>query len=236
VRLIAVSPEAFADAAVDALRRALAGTERPCVGLPTGATPIPLYRRMREVGFTFPSGCHAFALDEYLSPDAEHPRTNAAYFREHWPGVSAGVPRLTVPHCDASDPEAEIAAYCAEIAAAGGFDVVLLGIGANGHIAFNEPGSLRNSMCRVVTLADETRRAAAATWKQLPTEAYTVGVSEIMAARHVILLATGASKRRVLHSALTGPVTHDLPASFLQEHADLTVVCDTEAWIGAPIC
>lgn len=203
--------------------------EQLSIGLPTGATPIPVYRRLFETGFAFPPGCRAFAVDEYRWPDATHPGTNAMFFRRYWPSYP-GVPRVAVPRADAVDPDAEIDGYCAAIERSGGLDVVVLGIGANGHIAFNEPGSARDSSCRVIRLTERTRRAARGVWQQPPTEGLTIGIRQIMAAKQVILLATGASKRGALHAALTGPVTSDLPASFLQQHPSLTVVCDTEAW------
>ena len=230
MELIVVPSMAFAGAAVAALSGALARIERPCLGLPTGSTPVPLLEALSASRFRFPAGTRAFAVDEYCWPEMAHPGTNASFFRRYWRS-GEGVPEVMVPRGDAADPEAEIQAYCRMLSECGGLDVVLLGIGMNGHIAFNEPGSERDSICRVVPLAEQTRRSAAADWNgEPPTHGMTIGVREIMAARHVILLATGAAKRQVLRDALSGPVTSDLPASILQEHQALTVVCDSEAW------
>ena len=230
MELIAVRTEEFGQAALDALDRALVLAEHPCLGLPTGSTPVPLYRRLSETGFSFPAGTRAFALDEYVAPRADHPGTNVSFFRVYWPDAP-DVPPVAIPPADAPDPGAEIAAYCAQIEAAGGLDIAVLGIGPNGHIAFNEPGSGRDSGCRVVRLTEETREASATQWPEgVPEQGMTIGVREIMAARRVILLASGAAKRQVLTDALNGPVTGALPASYLQHHPALTVVCDTEAW------
>jgi glucosamine-6-phosphate deaminase len=228
MELIVVPSARFGGAALDALDRALAGIEHPCLGLPTGKTPVALYRRISACRFAFPSGTRAFAVDEYVWPDTAHPATNASFFRQHWRS-GGGVPDVGVPRADAIHPEAEIEAHCRSIAAAGGFDVVLLGIGRNGHIAFNEPGSTIDSTCRVVPLVETTRRDSDWSWPHTPQMGMTVGLREIMAARRVVLLATGASKRAVLHDALTGPITDEIPASLLQRHPGLIVVCDMEA-------
>lgn len=233
MELIVVRPEEFGEAAMNALDRALAATERPSLGIPTGSTPVPLYERLAEITYCFPPGSVCFALDEYVTARADATGTNAAFFRRHWP---AHLPTVTTPDAGAADPEAAIAAHCRAIAAHGGLEVVLLGIGRNGHIAFNEPGSERDAGCRVVTLAEETRRAAAADWPEgAPTRGMTIGVREIMAARRAILLVTGPAKAAALRAAITGPVTATLPASYLQEHRSLVIVCDTAAWSSAAL-
>jgi glucosamine-6-phosphate deaminase len=227
VELIVVPSEEFARAASGALDQALNQVGHPRLGLPTGSTPIPLYRWLGQTRFHMPPGARCFAVDEYVTPHIHAAGTNASFFHRHW---STHLPPVAMPCADAPDPEAEIAAYCRLIAAEGGLNIVLLGIGRNGHLAFNEPGSRPDSGCRVVPLREETRAAAAGGWpEEPPSLGVTVGMREILAARHVVLLATGVDKRRVLTDALHGPVTSDLPASFLQEHPALTVVCDNDA-------
>jgi glucosamine-6-phosphate deaminase len=235
MRIIKVTTETFGARAAEALARAMEGLDRPVLGLPTGRTPVPLYEYLDRQHFTFPAGTDAFALDEYCWPDATQPGTNASFFARYWPR-GQGVPWVQIPRADAPDPVAEIERYRAALEEWGGLDVALLGIGANGHIAFNEPGSGRDSTCRVVDLADETRRAALDIWPEPPSQGMTVGVREIMDARRVVLLATGAGKRDILHRALCGPVASDVPASFLQEHPRLVVVCDEAAGAGLPPC
>jgi len=228
MELIAVSSDQFPAAAQDTFARALATLERPVIAFPTGRTPLPLYQEMARTTFALPAGTRAFALDEYVTACADAPGSNVSFMRRSWP---AHLPPVALPRADAVDPAGEIAAYCRAIVDCGGLDVAVIGIGGNGHIAFNEPGSARDASCRVVALAEETRQAAAADWPDgAPTWGMTLGVREIMAARRVILLATGTTKAMVLRAALTGSVSAALPASYLQEHPSLIVVCDTAAW------
>lgn len=234
MELIKVEQEMFAEAAVQALRRAIGPAQSLCLGLASGTTVEPVYARLREDGFPFPPETRAFAVDEFVWPDAEHPGTNASFFRRHWP-TEAGLPPVTVPRANAHDPEAEIARHCRAIAEAGGLDVALLGIGVNGHIAFNEPGSRRGSTCRVVRLAPATRERLRPIWHTPPALAMTLGVRELRAARRVLLLASGVAKAPVLRRALLDDPTPEVPASFLQDHPQLTVVCDEAAGALLPI-
>lgn len=222
---LTIAPAAsFADAAVSAMRAALQGADRPRVGLPTGRTMIPFYARLREEGLTLPAGARAWAIDEYCWPDAGHPGTNAAFFRTHWPEVSVAVPRA-----DAADPDAEIARHCRSIDEAGGLGLVILGIGENGHIAFNEPGSAADAPCRALALTERTREQIVTDWPEPPTRGMTLGMCELLAARQIILLASGAGKRDILTAALRGEPSPAIPASLLGRHPNLTVVCDAEA-------
>jgi glucosamine-6-phosphate deaminase len=221
--LLAVAGDEFGAAALAVFRHALAGIEQPVIGLPTGRTPVALYQEMAREGFVFPEGSRLFAIDEYCSVQP-HPGTNTAFFQQYLP--SPPYPPIRVPAHDAANPEAEIAQLSAELAAAGGFDVAVLGIGMNGHIAFNEPGSSPQSPGRVVALAPATRSQVANEWHPAPTHGLTIGMAELLSARRVILLARGAAKADILAAALDGPVTSDVPASFLQNHRALTVVCD----------
>ena len=222
--LIVADAGEFGGAALAALCQAIAGLEAPVIGLPTGQTPVPLYREMALQSFVFPPRTQLFAIDEYCTNDSQ-PGTNAAFFRRHLP--TPGNPPTRTPRHDAANPDIEIAGFCREIAAAGGFDVAVLGIGMNGHIAFNEPGSGPTSACRVVTLSPETRVQVSREWDTAPTSGMTVGLAQILAARRLILLARGEAKSAILAAALEGPVSADVPASLLQNHPALTVVCDS---------
>jgi glucosamine-6-phosphate deaminase len=221
--LLAVPPEEFGVAAFAVLLHALARFEHPVIGLPTGRTPVALYEEMHRESFVFPEGSRLFAIDEYCWP-APHPGTNAAFFARYLPGVS-----IRVPQHNAQDPAAEIATFCHAVRDAGGLDIAIVGIGADGHIAFDEPGSTRDSPCRVVELTEATRAQVTDHWDPAPTHGMTLGMDELLRARRVVLLASGASKAGILAAALEGPLTPDLPASFLQEHPSLTVVCDAAA-------
>jgi glucosamine-6-phosphate deaminase len=234
MELIKVESEAFPVAAVEALRRAVGDARRLCLGLASGNTMVPVYARLRTEGFAFPPETRAFAIDEFVWPDADHPGTNAAFFRRHWP-AEAGWPPVVVPRANAHDPDAEIERHCRAIAEADGLDVVLLGIGVNGHIAYNEPGSRRGSTCRVVRLTPATRERLRPVWHTPPALAMTLGVREIRAARHVLLLASGAAKAAALRRALLDDPSPEVPASFLQDHPQLTVVCDDAAGGLLPI-
>ncbi len=234
MELIKVEGEAFPAAAVQALRRAVGDARRLCLGLASGNTMVSVYARLRAEGFGFPPETRAFAIDEFVWPDAEHPGTNASFFRRHWP-AEAGWPPVALPRANAHDPDAEIARHCRAIAEAGGLDVVLLELGANGHIAANEPGSRRTATCRVVRLTPATRERLRPVWHTPPALAMTLGVREIRAARHVLLLASGAATAAVLRRALLDDPTPEVPASFLQDHHQLTVVCDEAAGALLPI-
>lgn len=194
------------------------------LGLPTGATPIGLYaglaHRANESDF---SNVAAFAIDELHGVPRTHPATNASYFRDH------RVPGLDVKVLDSetADPEAECARLARGIADVGGLDLVVLGIGRNGHLAFNEPGSSFDSRSRRVALERATRETYAPRFGSLdatPAFGLTLGMVDLLAARHVLLLAIGAGKAEVVAAALEGPVTEQLPASVLQRHHDVTVL------------
>jgi glucosamine-6-phosphate deaminase len=211
--------------------------ERPdaVLGLPAGNTPRPLYAelaRRHRVGDLSFARAHAFNLDEYLGIAADHPasfrREMHASFYAH---VDLPAAQAHAPDVGAADLAAACARYEADIAAAGGLDLVLLGVGGNGHIAFNEPGSTFDSRTRVVTLTDASRRAAAPAFgaQPVPTQAITMGIGTILSARRCVLMAFGAGKADIVARLVEGPVTPDVPASALQEHADALVVLDGAA-------
>ena len=225
-RLIVAKAGEFGTAALAALHQAIAGLEAPVIGLATGHTPVPLYEEMVRQSFAFPARTRLFAIDEYCTTRPE-PGTNAAFFERYLP--RSNYPAVRVPRHDAHEPEVEIVQFCREIARAGGFDVAVLGIGMNGHVAFNEPGSAPTSGCRVVTLSPATRAQVAVEWEAVPTLGMTVGMAQILAARHMLLLARGEAKSAVVAAALAGPITSDVPASLLRNHTSLTVVCDSDA-------
>ena len=212
-------------------------TARPAavLGLPAGRTPGPVYgelaRLHREAGLSF-ARARAFNLDEYVGLAPDHPASfrraldEALYRPVGLPAESARSPDGRAP-----DPAAAARAYEAEIAAAGGFDLVLLGLGGNAHVAFNEPGSAFDSPTRVVTLDAATRAANRATFApdEVPRQAITIGIGTILAARRVVLLATGAAKAAAVARALDGPIGVEVPASALRQHAAATAILDGAA-------
>ena len=208
------------------------------LGLPTGSTPIGVYRELirlhREEDLDF-SQVITFNLDEYypMQPDSIHSynRWMRANFFDH---VNIPEENIHIPRGDIA-PE-EIDAFCEEyerqIEKAGGIQLQLLGIGRTGHIAFNEPGSSRNSLTRGVTLDPQTRRDAASSFfgaENVPHHAITMGVGTILSARKIILMALGEHKASIVRKAVEGEVTEEVTASFLQKHPHAVFVVDEAA-------
>jgi glucosamine-6-phosphate deaminase len=234
VRIVVSEPAAFGPAALREMLGALVCVRvDPVIGLATGNTPLPLYAALGEAAARgLPLGhLRPFAIDEYLTAPT-HPCANRAYFRQRWQSL-AGAPPVEQFHPAPADPAAEAARFAAHLAAAGGLDIAILGIGLNGHLAFNEPGSPEEAPARAVDLAQETR-AAATCWPEdeRPRRGLTLGLRELLAARQVILLASGEAKAPVVARALTGPASADCPASYLQRHPALTAVLDGPAAAG----
>ncbi|HVS10569.1 MAG TPA: glucosamine-6-phosphate deaminase [Planctomycetota bacterium] len=214
------------------------GERTVVLGLAAGRTPVPLYRelvRMRhEEGLALDEAT-LVQLDEYLELPAGHPASFSSFLRRELL-EPAGIPaeRLIAPPCDAAEGERELACAAIEhaIRAAGGIDLQILGIGLNGHLGFNEPGSHRDSRTRVVELDEETRRHAARDFgsiEDVPRKAITLGLGTILDARRVRALAFGAEKADVVHRMLGEDVGPALPASFLREHGDAMLVVDGDA-------
>jgi glucosamine-6-phosphate deaminase len=230
------------EAACRALAREIADLVRAkpaaVLGLPTGSTPVPLYEELgrlhREQGLSF-ARATSFNLDEYLDLPAGDPRSFRAWMQEQlFARVDFGPQHTHVPRGE-GDPELEARRYAAALAAAGGIDLQLLGIGRNGHIGFNEPGSARDSRTRVVLLAPETRADAAAAFggeARVPARAITLGVADILEARAIRVLAFGKGKAGIVRRMLEGEVGPDCPASFLRGHADLRLLLDADAASG----
>lgn len=208
------------------------------LGLATGSTPIGVYRELirfhKEEGLSFAS-VRTFNLDEYYGLEPDHPESYAAFMRRHLfdhldiPKDAAIVPDGTVPR-------AEVFEYChayeERIRQAGGLDIQVLGIGRTGHVGFNEPGSGRNSLTRLIHLDSLTRKDAARDFlgeENVPRYAITMGVGTILAARKTVMLAWGESKAAILAKAVEQSVSDSLPASFLQEHSDARVFVDEAA-------
>jgi glucosamine-6-phosphate deaminase len=206
------------------------------LGLATGSSPLSVYRelirRHRKDELTF-AGVQAFLLDEYVGLSPSHPQSYArvihAEFINH---VDIDSGRVGVPNGIAEDIFAAARAYDALIADAGPIDVQLLGISANGHIGFNEPGSSLGSRTRVKTLTEQTRRDNARFFTgidEVPRHVITQGLGTICEARHLVLIATGSHKAEAVAAAVEGPLTASCPASVLQLHPHVTAVVDEAA-------
>lgn len=235
-----------ADLAVRALAQTIARLVRDraaagrhaVLGLATGSTPVRLYRELirlhREEGLSF-KNVVTFNLDEYYGLPRTHPESYWRFMHEQlFDHIDVPPGQIHVP--DGTVPRAEVFAACRryeeQIAAAGGIDLQILGIGRTGHIGFNEPGSSRESRTRLVTLDQLTRQDAARDFlgeANVPRHAVTMGVGTILAAREIVLLAWGAGKAAVVARALEEPPTDALPASFLQGHPSARVLIDEAA-------
>jgi glucosamine-6-phosphate deaminase len=236
--VILPSADAVAAAGAEAVARLVAAKPGAVLGLPTGSTPRPVYaelvRRHRDEGLSF-ARATTFNLDEYLGVPPTHPGSFRHYmettFFRH---VDLPPSRAHVPDGLAADVPAACAAYEAAIAAAGGLDLVLLGLGEDGHIAFNEPTSSFASRTRIKTLSAASRAANQAAFgtDPIPDHVITMGIATILSARRVVLLAHGSRKAAAFAAMVEGPVTSMVPASALQLHASATVVCDEAAATG----
>lgn len=203
---------------------------------PTGATPLPLYRRMADSvarrAWRWPD-VRLVTLDEYLGADSADPRSLGGWLRRTLLEPT-GLPatRLLAFDALARDPEAEALRIEALVAAAGGLDLLVLGLGRNGHLGFNEPGSPLDGPSHVVTLTPDSIDANAAPWggaDRVPRRAITLGLGTFATARAVLVLVTGAAKSAILARALEGPVGPEVPASWLQGRATVTVLADRAA-------
>lgn len=238
--IVAGTPQACAANAADAVIQGLARAagHDAVLGLATGSSPLGLYRELARAvaeGRVDFATTHGVALDEYVGLPLGHPEGyRQVLLREVCDVIGLPPERLAVPDGSATDEaalEAAAAAYEARIADLGGVDVQILGIGANGHLGFNEPGSALTSRTRVKRLSERTRRDNARFFTDVddvPTHCLTQGLGTILRARRLVLVATGDAKADAVAAALEGPLTASVPASVLQWHAD-TVVCLDEA-------
>lgn len=221
-----------AGAVVDLLRRKPAAV----LGLATGSSPLPVYDALADrcaAGEVSLAAARAFTLDEYVGLATGHPQSyRAVIHRELVSRVDLDPARVQTPAGAAGDVPAACAAYERAIEDAGGIDLQLLGIGTEGHLAFNEPGSSLASRTRVKTLTAQTRADNARFFDapdDVPRHVITQGLGTILQARHLVLLAAGAVKAAAVAAAVEGPVTASCPASVLQLHPHVTVLLDPAA-------
>jgi len=223
--------------AADIVESVLRSREAPVLGLATGSSPLAVYdelvRRRREGGLSF-AHARAFLLDEYVGLPAAHPERYVNVIgREFTSRVDFVAGNVRGPDGLADDLDRACAEYEAAIEAAGGVDVQILGIGTDGHIAFNEPGSSLGSRTRLKTLTGQTRRDNARFFGGdadiVPRHCLTQGLTTILSARHLVLLATGHVKALAVHQMVEGPVSAMWPASVLQLHPHVTVLVDDQA-------
>jgi glucosamine-6-phosphate deaminase len=205
------------------------------LALPTGNTPLGMYHELarfyRDEHLDF-SKVQTFNLDEYAGLPAGHPRSYRTYMQIHF------ISRVNVSEENVHIPGPEAVAFEDAIQAAGGLDLLIAGIGSNGHIAFNEPGSPFDSRTREVALAPETRANAAKHFGGellVPRRAVTMGIGTMLEARRIVLLAHGAGKAAALDRALHGPISIESPASALRLHPNVTVLLTPECDRDLPV-
>ena len=226
------SEDAIATRAADIIGTAVAAKPDANLGLPTGATPIRTYGELerRVAARTIDlARTTAYAIDEFTGVPTATPGTNAAFYAEH---LRLNLRALHCPDAGAPDPDAEIRSFASAISAAGGLDLCMLGVGANGHVAFNEPGSALDSEARVVELTLPSRAAHGAqfgSFKLVPRRGMTLGITDLLTSRAILVLVTGAHKAAIVRASIEGPPSPDVPASWLQSHADVTWLLDASA-------
>jgi glucosamine-6-phosphate deaminase len=235
MKILTVDPEKFSEAAADVVEEYFLSGSPGVLGFATGTTTPPVYELLiRRFAKTDVSRLAVFNVDEYLGVSPDDPKTclsrmKAQLYNSIRPGEKICF------RADASDPEKDGRRVLREIGEAGGLGLQILGVGKDGHIGFNDPGTPWELETAVVSFSSSSRTNKAAFWggiDKVPTQGATLGVRGIMNARSLLLLAKGESKADVIREALEGPVTPRVPASALQLHPFLTVILDRPAASG----
>ena len=234
--IIAKDPAEVGKLAADIFQEIVAAKPDCVLGLATGSTPLPLYRELIErekAGKINFSQVRSANLDEYKGLSGDHPQSYRYFMQDNlFNYISIDPANTIVPDGLAEDVDAMCAEYERKIEAMGGVDIQLLGIGHDGHIGFNEPCDYFPATTHEVELEEITREANKRFFNsidEVPTAAYTMGIGTVMAARKVLLLATGKDKAEIVKQSFFGPVTPMVPASILQFHPDVTVIVDEAA-------
>jgi len=205
------------------------------LGLATGSTPLGLYAKMaqdhRENGTSY-ANCRAVNLDEYVGLDASSDQSYVYFMRENlFKNIDIKLENTHIENGTAADKEAECARYNALLSELRQ-DIQLLGIGSNGHIAFNEPGTAFDSVTHIVDLAESTIKDNSRLFNsidEVPRQAFTMGLSNIMNAKKVLILANGEGKANAVRELVKGEAREEVPATVLQSHPDCTLICDEAA-------
>lgn len=227
--------ETMSTKAVEMLADVVNNGRKPVIGLATGSTPKRMYEILIEQ-YHSKDLCFedviSFNLDEYVGLGPDHCESYQSYMNEElFDQIDILKQNARIPSGVAACLQTECDAYERQIADAGGIDFLVLGIGENGHIGFNEPGTLFDSRTHVVELTESTREVNARFFDSLddvPKQALTMGLATIMDAKEIILLVQGERKAEILKEVLYGEVTEDVPASILQKHPKVTVITDLD--------
>lgn len=223
--------------AADTVQATLERRPDAAITVPTGQTPLGMYRelvRRIEEGTLDVSRVHVFCLDDYLG-QSRHDETSLTRWLYNEFLTPAGIPEDHIHHVPsaAADPVSAAAQYEADLEALGGLELAVVGLGRNGHVAFNEPGSPPDSRTRVIDLTEESRQQSAAYWEgeaTIPEQAVTMGLGTILSARKIVLIASGEDKAEIVRRSLEGEPTLEVPGSWLQQARDrLHVILDRAA-------
>ncbi|OCA82245.1 glucosamine-6-phosphate deaminase [Bacillus sp. FJAT-27225] len=206
------------------------------LGLATGGTPVGAYQKLiedhKKNGTSYQS-VTTFNLDEYVGLSGENPNSYRFYMNDTlFNHIDIQKENTFIPHGDAADSQREGEEYERLLNKHDGIDLQILGIGTNGHIGFNEPGTPFDSKTHVVQLTPSTREANARFFngiEEVPTKAITMGIGTIMKSREILLLVSGEQKKDALHRLLTGSVDEEFPASVLKQHSNVTIIADKAA-------
>ena len=237
MEVVIAAPEELTGLAADTIETLLRSRPEAVLGLATGSSPLPVYdelvRRHVEDSLSF-ARARAFTLDEYVGLPPEHPqRYRNVIEHEFTSRVDFAPDAVQGPDGLAEDITAACAAYEDAIAEAGGVELQILGIGTDGHVGFNEPGSSFASRTRIQTLTDQTRadnaRIFGGELDEVPQHCLTQGLATIMSARHILLIASGRAKADAVHQLVEGPVSAMWPATILQHHPHVTALVDDAA-------
>jgi glucosamine-6-phosphate deaminase len=234
--IIVADPSEAAQIAADTIEHLITRKPAAVIGLATGSSPVKTYAEVIERhanGRLSFAEVSAFLLDEYIGLPRDHPETYRNCIRRHFTDhIDIDTTRVSGPDGTADDVPATCVAYEAAIAAAGGVDLQILGIGADGHVGFNEPISSLGSRTRVKTLNEQTRKDNARFFESVddvPRHVITQGIATILEARHLVLIATGGNKATPIAQTVEGPLTAMVPASAIQLHPHATVIVDEDA-------
>lgn len=222
--------DALSERAAEIFLAAIRRDPHIVLGLPTGRTPVLMYERV-VAACSRQYHCFrdvvTFNLDEYVGIGRDHPSSYFTFMKSHlFDFIDINPGNAHIPSGDAINLDAECKRYEHDIAAAGGVGLTFLGLGANGHIAFNEPGTPFDTRTRVVVLTESTRAANASLFPEspVPTHAITMGIGTILESKSIVLLASGASKKAAIARLRSGEISEQFPASALWKHPDVTVL------------
>ena len=228
--------ESLSFAVAEVVRKALEKKKKTTFALPSGSTPLGLYRELiklynrKKIDF---SEAAIFALDEYLGFSETDRDSFSCFLKTNFLNHVNVLPQNSFfPIANENNVEEVCKWYEKEIDRHGGLDLAIVGIGVNGHIAFNEPGSGLKSITRLIKLTPETISYNEKNFqdtKKIPTFGVTMGISTIMKAQEILLIANGKNKSKILEKCFKGPISKEKPASFLQNHKALSIFIDKEA-------